>query len=67
MVPKYRIDLVWFGHNVCQTIDNFDDLMTQDELDEYMDDWFSECNSDRDEFEMYLVEQETGEIILKAY
>lgn len=80
-MEKYRIDLVKIGSHT-ETIDNTDTRLTQGELEEVMDDWFDcdncdkdECylygfsyfNCDRDDYIMQLVDNETDEIICKAY
>ena len=65
-MTKYRIDLVQIGGHT-ETIDNTDMRLTQEELSEVMDDWFCDCNCDRDDYIMQLVGNETGEIICKAY
>lgn len=65
-MEKYRIDLVWIGR-CTQTIDNTDTRLTQEELTEVMDDWFCDCNCDRDDYIMQLTDNETDEIICKAY
>ena len=65
-MAKYRIDLVQIGSHT-ETIDNTDMRLTQEELSEVMDDWFCDCNCDRDDYIMQLVDNETDEIICKAY
>lgn len=64
---KYRIELIKIG-SYNSTIDNTDTRLTQEELTEFMDDWFSaEVVNNRDDFIMQLVDNETDEIICKAY
>lgn len=80
-MEKYRIELIKIG-SYNSTIDNTDTRLTQKELTEYMDEWFDcdncdkdECylygysyfNCDRDDYIMQLVDNETDEIICKAY
>ena len=67
-MEKYRIDLVKIGGHT-ETIDNTDTRLTQGELEEVMDDWFDceNCDRDRDDYIMQLVDNETDEIICKAY
>lgn len=65
-MEKYRIDLVKIG-SYTETIDNTDIRLTREELEEVMDDWFDCDNCDRDDYIMQLVDNETGEIICKAY
>lgn len=80
-MEKYRIELIKIG-SYNSTIDNTDTRLTHEELEKVMDDWFEcyncdkdECylygysyyNCDRDDYIMQLVDNETGEIICKAY
>lgn len=65
-MEKYRIDLVKIGSHT-ETIDNTDTKLSHHELTEYMDDWFEGCNCDRDDYIMQMVDNETDEIICKAY
>lgn len=65
-MEKYRIDLVKIGSHT-ETIDNTNIKLTEYELTEYMDEWFYECNCDRDDYIMQLVDNETDAIICKAY
>lgn len=66
-MEKYRIELIKIG-SYNSTIDNTDTRLTQEELTEFMDDWFSaEVVNNRDDFIMQLVDNETDEIICKAY
>lgn len=78
-MEKYRIELIKIG-SYNSTIDNTDIRLTQGELDEVMDEWFDCANCDPDEcygsdyplcdrgdYIMQLVDNETGEIICKAY
>lgn len=66
-MEKYRIELIKIG-SYNSTIDNTDTRLTQEELTEFMDDWFSaEVVNNRDDYIMQLVDNETGEIICKAY
>lgn len=80
-MEKYRIELIKIG-SYNSTIDNTDTRLTREELTQYMDDWFDcdncdkdECglygysyfNCDRDDYIVQLVDNETDEIICKAY
>jgi len=65
-MEKYRIDLVKIGSHT-ETIDNTDTKLSEHELTEYMDNWFDCGNCDRDDYIMQLVDNETDEIICKAY
>lgn len=80
-MKKYRIELKIGSYNL-STIDNTDTRLTREELTQYMDDWFDcdncdkdECylygysyfNCDRGDYIMQLVDNETDEIICKAY
>lgn len=75
-MEKYRIDLVVIGSHT-ETIDNTDIRLSEQELTEYMDDWFEcdlSCDSDTCEYNcgrekciMELVDNETDEIICMAY
>lgn len=77
-MEKYRIELIKIG-SYNSTIDNTDIRLTQGELEEVMDDCnncdkdecyvygYSYFNCDRDDYIMQLVDNETDEIICKAY
>ena len=66
-MEKYRIQLVKIG-SYNSTIDNTDTRLTQEELTEVMDDWFSaEVVNNRDDFIMQLVDHDTDEVICKAF
>lgn len=66
-MEKYRIELVKIG-SYNSTIDNTDTRLTQEELTEVMDDWFSaEVVNNRDDFIMQLVDNDTDEVICKAF
>lgn len=65
-MEKYRIELIKIG-SYNSTIDNTDTRLTREELTQYMDDWFDCDNCDRDDYIMQLVDNETDEIICKAY
>lgn len=66
-MEKYRIELIKID-SYNSTIDNTDTRLTQEELTEFMDDWFSaEVVNNRDDFIMQLVDNVTDEIICKAY
>lgn len=66
-MEKYRIELIKIG-SYNSTIDNTDTRLTQEELTEFMDDWFSaEVINNRDDFIMQLVDNDTDEVICKAF
>lgn len=66
-MEKYRIELIKIG-SYNSTIDNTDTRLTQEELTEFMDDWFSaEVVNNRDDFIMQLVDNDTDEVICKAF
>lgn len=66
-MEKYRIELIKIG-SYNSTIDNTDTRLTQNELTQYMDDWFSaEVINNRDDFVMQLVDNDTDEVICKAF
>lgn len=65
-MEKYRIELIKIG-SYNSTIDNTDTRLTREELTQYMDDWIDCDNCDRDDYIMQLVDNETDEIICKAY
>lgn len=66
-MEKYRIELIKIG-SYNSTIDNTDTRLTQEELTEFMDDWFAaEVVNNRDDFIMQLVDNDTDEVICKAF
>lgn len=65
-MEKYRIELIKIG-SYNSTIDNTDTRLTREELTQHMDDWFDCDNCDRNDYIMQLVDNETDEIICKAY
>lgn len=65
-MEKYRIELIKIG-SYNSTIENTDIRLTREELEEVMNNWFDCDNCDRDDYIMQLVDNETDEIIYKAY
>ena len=67
-MEKYRIELVKYG-SYKKTIVNTDTKLSTYELTKFMNDWFDceNCDRDRDDYFLQLVDNETNDIIRRAY